>query len=79
MDVDEALEVADNPHHYTHLDQATSRYTLAAEVRRLRARDEAAAAVVEWWQANRHREAAVEYAARVQLDALARAHGRDVR
>ena len=36
MDVDEALEIADNPHHYTHLEQVTSRHTLAAAVRSMR-------------------------------------------
>ena len=54
---------------YLELEAQTS-----AELTQLRARDEAAKAVVQWWTENRHRQAAVEYAARVQLDALARAH-----
>jgi predicted nuclease with TOPRIM domain len=45
---------------------------LRARIAELERRDEAVAAVEQWWAANRHREAAVEHAARVVLDELVR-------
>jgi len=74
VNVDEALEVADDLENHDSADCPKAADALAAEVRRLRARDEAGAAVVRAWLSVGKRVYVSDLNVIRALDALARVH-----